>query len=201
MPGKLDIMCAVREGLETLHFDSTDSSGREVRWRVWTKAVYTKLCRIGQDQFGCYVCTNRNHVRKAECSEWLYDMTWLEYTSHAVGSPQTNRWLIGAHLVAECEWSSRPKSVGDIEDDFSKLLLARAGVRLMICYEWRERWHHNEIKVAEDLAKHLAGYVQRFNGTQAEDAYLLAVLGRDHGLGKFKFKYFKLGLNGAVAWA
>ena len=195
MPEKLDIMNAIREGLDDIHFVSRDSSGKDVSWKVWTKAVLAKLCEIGQDQFGCYVCTNRSHAPDAECSEWLYDMAWLEYASHPVGSVQANGWFVGAHLVAECEFSAFSKSIGEIEDDFSKLLLARAGVRLMICYEWRKHWRHEGIKDAESLAAHLAERVQRFNGTCTEDTYLLAVLHHDDDSRAFRFKYFTLGLS------
>ena len=126
--------------------------------------------RIGQNQFGCYVCAN---TPKAESSGWLYDLTWLEYTSHDVGLAQTGEWLVDTHLVAECEWASSGRSIGEIDDDFSKLLLARASMRLMVCFEWGEGWHHNEIKNAKDLANHLGEQVRRFNGTRAEDCYLL----------------------------
>ena len=185
MPGKLDIMHAIREGLDTIHFAS------DVGWADWTTKVKTKLCEIGH-RFGCYVCASQ--PPEAECSEWLYDMTWLEYTSHKVGEVQTSGWLIGAHLVAECEWAHGNNPIGEVEDDFSKLLLARAGVRLMICYD-----RHSD--GPEGMAKQLAEFVQRFNGTRAEDAYLLAVLGWDDGLEAFKFNYFTLGLHGTVAWS
>ena len=49
----------------------------------------------------------------------LYDVTWLKHE---------NDELVDAPLVAECEWGNKR----DIEYDFEKLLLARAGVRLMI---------------------------------------------------------------------
>lgn len=193
MPKKLDIMHAIRKGLDDAFAHSSDFPG----WTTWTKDVLSKVCEVGQNQFGCYVCAN---TPKAECSEWLYDMTWLEYTSHTVGKAQTSGGLIGAHLVVECEWSSRHKSIGEIEDDFSKLLLARAGVRLMVCYDWRDLWHHDEIKDAEGLAKFLAEQVQLFNGTQSEDCYLLAILCWDVEIGAYRFKHFELGLNGAIAW-
>ena len=54
--------------------------------------------------------------------EWLYDVTWLKYEHEG------ERLLIEAPSVAECEWGNK----GDIDDDFEKLLLARAGIRLMI---------------------------------------------------------------------
>ena len=59
---------------------------------------------------------------------------------------------------------------------------------------------HGAIRNAGDLADHLVEWVRRFNDTRAEDACLLAVLGWDDGSGAFRFKYFKLGLSGAIAW-
>ena len=60
-------------------------------------------------------------VAKENCDhgEWLYDVTWLEYEGEL---------LTDAPLVAECEWSGGE----EIDHDFQKLLLARAGVRLTI---------------------------------------------------------------------
>ena len=198
MRGQIDIMNAIREGLDAIHFASRDSSGKYTSWKAWTKSVYTTLCEIGQNQFHCRVCANRKRAPRADGPEWLYDMTWLEYPSHTVGWVQASGWFTGARLVAECEWSAFHQSIREVEDDFSKLLLARAGVRLMICYEWREHWHHDEIRDSESLAAHLARLVQRFNGTHAEDTYLLAVLGYETDSRVFRFKYFTLGLNGAV---
>ena len=188
MPGKLDIMHAIREGLDGMEFSLSDT------WAGWTGLVLAKLCDIGQRQFRCYVCTDKTHAPKAECGEWLYDMTWLEYTDHDAGKAEASGSLIHAHLVAESEWGD----VGAIEDDFSKLMLARAGVRLMVCYDRREKSGREGINNADDMAGNLAECVRRFNGTRAEDAYLLAVLGWDAGLEAFRFRYFTLGLNGAL---
>lgn len=205
MAGRLDMMNAIREGLHAINFAAREPTGEWVRWEVWTQLVLAALCKVGQERFRCYVCTDRRHASKAEHGEWLtYDMMWLEYTSHTRGNPKTSGSLIGAHLVAECEWSSTNRSIGDIEDDFSKLLLARAGVRLMVCYEWGAQWRHEKIKDARGLADHLAGWIQRFNGARAEDLYLLAVLsGEVDGSGLHRVRYFTLGLNGVAAepWA
>ena len=193
MSGKLDIMHAIREGLDGVEFPHNDT------FKGWTGLVLRKLCDIGQRQFRCYVCTNKTHAPEAECGEWLYDMTWLEYTGHNIGQAESAGWLVDAHLVAECEWASNgPNRVGQVEDDFSKLLLAYAGVRLMVFYDWKSTWDREDINNAEDMADNLAEQVRRFNGLRAEDAYLLAVLGWDDSGQVLGFKYFTLGLNGAL---
>ena len=178
MPGKLDIMDIIRDGLDDLCLRSDDG------WTEWTIKVKAKLCEIGH-RLRYYVCASQ--LPGAECSEWLYDMTWLEYTDHTVGSAQTSGWLVDVPLVAECEWSG----VQEIEDDFSKLLLARASVRLMVCYDRHPNGPHG-------MAEQLAEFIQRFNGTRAEDVYMLAVLSWNDDEGSFRFRYFKLGLNGIV---
>ena len=62
-------------------------------------------------------------------------------------------------LVAEIEWGNS----GDVWDDFQKLLVARADVRVMIFDE------HHDLAV-EDLIDQ----INFFNGTMAGDHYLLA---------------------------
>ena len=45
MPGKFEIMHAVREGLNNLKIDNLEST------REWTRAVKTELCEIGRSRF------------------------------------------------------------------------------------------------------------------------------------------------------
>ena len=46
---------------------------------MWNKAVKTKLCEIGQGEFGFYVCARGVDKSACDQGEWLYDVTWLEY--------------------------------------------------------------------------------------------------------------------------
>ena len=93
--------------------------------------------------------------------------------------------MIDAHLVAECEW-------GDFEaivEDFEKLLLARAGVCLMI-------FDGNYKPGSKGIAERLAGRVREFNGSRAEDAWLLAAWEkRNDG---WWFRYFTIEMNAAI---
>ena len=182
MPGKFEIMRAVREGLDNLEVVKpwTDTKG--------TKAVKTKLCEIGRDRFGYRVCASGVDEPKPDDGEWLYDVTWLEYVRDC--DPLV---LADAHLVAECEWHGRRVGSGlnyrdKTDDDFEKLLLAREGVRLMV--------FNSDKTVSTGIAERLAGRVREFNGSRAEDAWLLAAW--EGSTDDWWFRYFTIEMNAAI---
>ena len=80
--------------------------------------------------------------------EWLYDVSICDVA-------ESGRWCMP--MVAECEWGSREF----IKEDFEKLLVARAGLRVMVYYD-----HFIE---AEELRQ----WVDLHEGNQAGDTYLL----------------------------
>ena len=156
MPGKVEIMRKVQEHLNELEVAKDESD------EVWTKEVKTKLCKIGRRLgYSAYAKKNEVDSRYRDGGEWLYDVTWLEYKCN--GDPRRRFVLSTAPLVAECEWGN----LGDIYDDFEKLLLARADVRLMIFDCNRAGGSSKEI------AQRLAGRVKAFKARLAEDAWLL----------------------------
>jgi hypothetical protein len=123
--------------------------------------------------------------------EWLYDVTWLEYEKNDRGKLVN---LVDAPLVAECEWGNK----GDIEDDFEKLLLARTGVRLMIFEGISNRISKPR---SEEVAERLAGMVREFNGSRAEDAWLLAAWEKIDSATPndwWRFRYFTIEMNAAI---
>ena len=143
-----------------------------------TKAVKTKLCKIGR-RFCCKVCARDVDKADRDYGEWLYDVTWLDYEKSGSGE------LVDAPLAAECEWRNQ----GDIEDDFEKLLLARADVRLMIFTG------SNQAKSGK-IAKRLARKVREFKGSRAEDAWLLAAW--EGSTDDWRFRYFTIEMNAAI---
>ena len=158
-----EIMRTIQEGLNRLAVDRASSDA------AWTRAVKTKLCEIGRDFNYRVGASKLGHF-----GEFLYDVTWLEY--EYVGDPISP--LIDVHLVAECEW----KSFEFIIEDFEKLLLARASVRLMI-------FNGNFKPGPEKIAAQLAERIRAFKGTRDEDAWLLAAFeGLDDG--RWRFRYF-----------
>lgn len=136
MPEKDKIMRAVCNGLNSLTIKPWGGN------TMATETVKNKLRQIGQGKFGCYVCASG--VPRADCGEWLYDVTWLKYDEDSS--------LIDAPLVAECEWGNP----GDIDDDFQKLLLARASVRLMIFGGWDKRG-------SKEKLEKMANTIERFS--------------------------------------
>ena len=178
MPDKDQIMRAIREGLDSLEVTTSDD---------WTKVVLTKLCKIGKD-FRCEVGADSGKVdiENRNWGEWLYDVTWLEYDADGR--------VAAAPLVAECEWGK----LEQIIEDFDKLLLARACVRLMIYdggYGAGSKW----------IAEQLATRVRKFKNSSAEDSWLLAAWekcgppAKQSGEKDWRFRYYKIGMN-AILW-
>ena len=179
MPGKFEVMRAVQKGLDSLPITADAAHGK------WNPAVKTELCKIGR-KFDCKVCARDVDKADRDYGEWLYDVTWLKYEKNARGELVN---LVDAPLVAECEWGNK----GDIEDDFEKLLLARTGVRLMIFEGISNRISKPR---SEEVAERLAGMVREFNGSRAEDDWLLAAWERSTDKEKgWSFRYFTIGMN------
>ena len=169
MPEKYRIMQAVSEALKGLTIKPWNN-------KKATTAIKTKLCHIGQDRFGCNVCLTG--VQRADYPEWLYDVTWLKYDSVL--------FLIDTPLAAECEWGN----TGDIEDDFQKLLLARASVRLMIFGGWDECGTKTKLEW-------MANQIRKFEPSRDEDAWLLAACEGSDADG-WSFKSFTIQDNVAI---
>ena len=171
MPDSSRIIHAVRCGLDDLRVDAAESNV------VWTQAIKSELCRIGRGkEFRCKVGAHAREVAKChrDYGEWLYDVTWLEY--------DRDDCVTAAHLVAECEWGD----ITDIDEDFQKLLLARATVRLMI-------FDGNYKPKSPEIAKHLACQIRRFNRSGDEDAWLVAAWERTDNYERgWAFRYFTI---------
>lgn len=184
LPEKLEIKRAIRDGLDDINRPEPEND------TAWTRAILTKLCQIGRNRFGCKVGAEKSKVDKAhrDWGEWLYDVTWLRYDN------DRHEHLIDVPLVAECEWAG----LRGIRDDFHKLLLARADVRLMIYNGRREGTNRPG---SQAIAQRLAGSVREFRYCQAEDAWLLAGWENQNVSSdqEFRFSYFTIDRNGAVA--
>jgi len=184
---QVNIVKAIRKAFDQIPFKWPNDGGTT----AWTTDITTALCRIGREHF-CMGVGARNDKGVAgthlDYGEWLYDITWCEEDDEGR--------MVDMPLVAECEFSR--KKVTGIVEDFQKLLVARAGVRLMVHEHWTDR---EEITDAACMANHLAGFIQHYRHTQPEDLYLLAALGFDHGIKAYRFRYFRLGTDGkAVEW-
>ena len=100
--------------------------------------------------------TCASEVPVATWGEWMCDVVWWDSGKDGL--------LRSIPLVAESEWGNRP----DVWDDFQKLLIIRAAVRVMIfCADSRDR--------ASSLVEELKQQIQCFDSRQEGDSrYLFA---------------------------
>lgn len=100
--------------------DAVDHVAREpghAKWpdAAWTKKLKNKLAMLGQDRgFRAYAST----AELANQGEWLFDLTWAD---------EPAGFLRAIPLACELEWDP-----GGVDDDFQKLVVARADHRVML---------------------------------------------------------------------
>src|SRR6266540_1202920 len=115
----------------------------------WTRAVKREVARLGKRN-GHYVCAAS--VNEAHWGEWLYDVCWLHM--------DRGDFLGRVPLVMECEWQAN-----EVENDFLKLVQARADHRVMVFYPYAGR---TAITSAHELMEN----AQRFRHSDPGDRYL-----------------------------
>lgn len=160
------IINAIHQKFESLDSNDTDDWTNS----QWTKAVKTTLCRVGRD-FGCSVWASGVEGYDKDGGEWLYDVTWLKYKGDLLKS---------LSMAAECEWGTR----GAVKDDFEKLLLARAAVRVMV---FDGMMHEGG---AEATANEICNWIGAYEDSQKGDTYLL--IGYEADEDNWWFRYFKI---------
>lgn len=123
-----------------------------------TTAVKTALCCAVRtalsDTRGVFICASGVEDRYVEGREWLYDVACLKYADGDFSWP-----LNRVYMVAECEWGRRQS----VCEDFEKLLVARADVRVMV-YNGARFEDHDELQ----------NLIQQSRLTQDGDTFLLA---------------------------
>lgn len=146
----------------------------------WTKEILTTLCKLGKKldykPWAAGRAPNRVPDEYGNGCEKLYDASWWHVDDCGR--------LISVPMVAESEWGNLEK----IEEDFQKLLLARAKVRVMVYYaKGIQRARHNWNQKYRDRLYEL---VAAFNGKQKDTYLLVAYLDDDKR--EFKFKFYQI---------
>lgn len=122
------------------------------RW-FWKVEIMSALSKLGGDlDYEVHVGPYCDPVNEAA---WLWDMAWLRVSD-------ANNNLLSVPLAVELEWETK---LDYILLDFRKLLVSRAGLRVMI---FRAAAHN-----ASDRLGRLIQEIQQYSGTQKGDKYLL----------------------------
>lgn len=143
--------------IEELSYFRDAVGNQGFRAPVYTAGVKCALLRAGR-HFGYQVNATinpdllpnqlRQGYDRPDFGEFLYDISMCDVA-------QNGRWCMAA--VAESEWKGREY----IKEDFEKLLVARAGLRVMV---------YKEDHIEADT---LRQWVDLHEGTHAGDTYLL----------------------------
>lgn len=92
----------------------------------WTLNIKTALCELGQNE-ALYVSAGSVGPNYVNNKEWLYDVTWADYGPTGFPDQQSERRLRNIVLALESELGN----LGDILDDFEKLVQSTAAIRIM----------------------------------------------------------------------
>ena len=118
--------------------------------REWTSFLKRKLREVGKKhEYLVSPCPDDDN------KEWLYDLIWFRNDS--------NFQLREVALVLESEWSKDP---WHIQEDFEKLLVAKAPIKVMVFQK-----HGNNIDV---LWKLLEDGIRIFEKQPMDETYILA---------------------------
>ncbi len=121
--------------------------------RIWTSELKRRIGALGKER-GYHICANGWCAPDGQ-GEWLYDLTWLSIRGQSITD---------VPLVLESEWGIDLKN---IDEDFGKLLLARAQHRVMI-------FQQKTLAEAEKVFDFLANQISAFSRSERGDRYLLA---------------------------
>ena len=176
MTGAEEITEVVRRTLDNL------TTPMEASRRQWTRDVKTALGSAGRVR-GYWVCAGGlpRDSAAADSGGWLYDLCWLSYQSDG------DEFLVNADLVVESEWSGGEY----LDEDFQKLLLARARVRLMI-------FDGGNPAGADRIAARMARQVAAFRCTRDDDAWLFAAWVTDDSERGWSFHWYTVQRGQAV---
>lgn len=132
--------------LDKICFGFNEVQKKDITGRsIWTNAFKEVLISIGKEtKFKvCTTLRNKNDQR-IDWGEWLFDLCW---------SKVENGIFKGLKLICECEWNM---DNDDLLDDFYKLIVGKADIKLMIVqYNQPEQFKQIRKRFEETVDKSL----------------------------------------------
>ena len=130
-------------------------NNKKQSWPIkeWTSNIFEALIDTGHKEGYKVYCKTGN---SRDGSEWLYDLTWLDYNTET-------KELKKCALALESEWNMKES---DIIDDFSKLLLVRADYKMFV-------FQQKNIKGFEDYINKFRKLIQSYKDNKG-DSYIIS---------------------------
>ncbi|KOY87812.1 hypothetical protein AD998_18225 [bacterium 336/3] len=142
----------------------------------WTSTIKTALCELKNEvNAGSDICLAASSVENKDWIEWLFDVTLYIYSGGG-----DFRHLKRIHLAVECEWDYNPQ---EIQNDFEKLLVAKAQYKLMIFQAKDNDSLKNTISELKTIIDNFPSY--------PEERYMFAAYSDEDGVFYFDLKVIK----------
>jgi len=138
--------------INTLDEVNIDSKGQNWGDSGWTKEIKSRICKLGKEEYRYWVYASGTDG-SADEGEWLYDVTWLNYSGSR---------LLDTELVLESEWN-----MNGIDSDFQKLLVAKADRKVMI-------FQQRNTQQAKEKFIDLIEQISRYSKTTIGESYLFS---------------------------
>lgn len=141
----------LERGLNDLAEEASRSGWSDTEW---TRRVKQLLTELGKDKSYEVAVTGEGctwGAKGGKGSEWMCDVVWADLNEDEL--------IRSIPLAAECEWGTKQ----DVWDDFQKLLIIRAAVRVMI-------FHNASSRLVEEFKQQIKCFVS----SQEGDKYLFA---------------------------
>ena len=176
MPDLDELLNAITGALNKVHEELKENKISDDK--SWSRKVKSALCELVDTKKHpnrWVYASGLDKKPKQGGGEWLYDLCWLDYEDD-----NEKAKLLRMQLALESEWGTDQ----DVADDFQKLMLSRAALRVMVFGGRNE--------TTEKTVGLLASFVRSFKDGAESDRYLLAGYDGD----KIGFSFFVLDGNG-----
>ena len=170
---RMRLVREIQLALDTVHAHSVGQHWSDTEWTRHVKTALCTACRDTCERTPRQIKLFASGVKGVDGGEWMFDVTCLLYD-------RETGCLRRMPMVAESEWRGK----ADVSDDFQKLLIARADVRVMVLA--RGHWDTDA-----DMMADLAKYVRAYDSPQSSGICLIA--GWEIATG---FKYWRIAANG-----
>lgn len=170
----------MRTATRAMLVDKVKSALREIDWSTKTQTTFKPgewtpdiKASIGQVGFGeGYSVWASGLVERDEGTarlvnqEWLFDMTWLAYEGRG---PERKFKSLALALESELSTKTGPDKWADVVDDFEKLVIARACLKVMV-------FQRDCLKDTIKRFEILRSKAKDFNRADTDTEYLLAAI-------------------------
>ena len=149
---KPDLVRDIIATIERIPKDLPRGAGGDTKWTSFLKSELRKVGK--KHQYLVSPCPDDDN------KEWLYDLIWFRNDS--------NNQLREVALVLESEWSRDP---WHIQEDFEKLLVAKAPIKVMVFQNYGNN--------LPDLWRLLKDGIRIFEKQASDETYILAAYKRE----------------------